>query len=284
MSNRQKKPEEQAENENKTLSEGQSEQPEILPQKAGVSKSNIETMEVQKHPHHVMHQKKWKEYLLEFFMLFLAVFLGFIAENIREHLADQKKGKEYVSSFVEDLKKDTAQFSALINEYAYADSVTNEITACYDTVSHHPKSTDCLKTVLPYLTGFTDFIYTDRTIQQLKNAGGLRLIQDKAASDSIISYDALVRKELIHQDALEINQANSIRALQQEIDFISFHQLYSRGHASVSDPELLQTDRSSIDQLFNTLWIFKVNLRGQLHSVRNLKASAERLISYLQNK
>jgi len=38
MSNRQKIPEEQAEKENKTLSEGQSEQPEILPQKAGVSK------------------------------------------------------------------------------------------------------------------------------------------------------------------------------------------------------------------------------------------------------
>ena len=28
------------------------------------------TMEVQKHPHHVTHKKKWTEYLLEFFMLF----------------------------------------------------------------------------------------------------------------------------------------------------------------------------------------------------------------------
>jgi hypothetical protein len=42
-------------------------------------------MEVHKHPHHVAHKKKWSEYLLEFFMLFLAVFLGFIAENVREH-------------------------------------------------------------------------------------------------------------------------------------------------------------------------------------------------------
>src|SRR5690242_1494579 len=45
----------------------------------------IENMEVHKHPHHSMHKKKWSEYLLEFFMLFLAVFLGFVAENIREH-------------------------------------------------------------------------------------------------------------------------------------------------------------------------------------------------------
>ncbi len=33
-------------------------------------------MEVHKHPHHVTHKKKWGEYLLEFFMLFFAVFLG----------------------------------------------------------------------------------------------------------------------------------------------------------------------------------------------------------------
>src|SRR3954464_12621802 len=65
-----------------------------------------ENMEVHKHPHHVTHKKKWAEYVLEFFMLFLAVFLGFVAENIREHSAEQRRGKEYINSFVQDLKKD----------------------------------------------------------------------------------------------------------------------------------------------------------------------------------
>jgi hypothetical protein len=40
-------------------------------------------MEIHKHPHHVTQKKKWGEYLLEFLMIFLAVFLGFVAENIR---------------------------------------------------------------------------------------------------------------------------------------------------------------------------------------------------------
>ena len=35
-------------------------------------------MEVHKHPHHATHKKKWGEYFLEFLMLFLAVFLGFV--------------------------------------------------------------------------------------------------------------------------------------------------------------------------------------------------------------
>jgi hypothetical protein len=49
------------------------------------------------------------------------------------------------------------------------------------------------------LLGFPDFIYTDQTMQQLKNAGGLRLIRDKAAIDSIIAYDAAVRDILIEE-------------------------------------------------------------------------------------
>ena len=48
-------------------------------------KLQTEEMEVHKHPHHVAHKKKWGEYFLEFLMLFLAVFLGFMAENVREH-------------------------------------------------------------------------------------------------------------------------------------------------------------------------------------------------------
>lgn len=55
-------------------------------------------MEVHKHPHDVTHKKNWKAYLLEFFMLFLAVFLGFIAENEREHVVEKNRAKQYAKS------------------------------------------------------------------------------------------------------------------------------------------------------------------------------------------
>ena len=45
------------------------------------------------HPHHVTHKKKWSEYLLESFMLFLAVFLGFIAPKISEKIFQTIKKK-----------------------------------------------------------------------------------------------------------------------------------------------------------------------------------------------
>ena len=45
-----------------------------------------------------------------------------------------------------------------------------------------------------------DFIYSDKTIQQLKSAGNMRLIQNKVASDSIIVYDSNIRDFLIDID------------------------------------------------------------------------------------
>src|SRR3954468_17117375 len=66
-----------------------------------------ENMEVHKHPHHVTHKKKWGEYLLEFFMLFLAVFLGFIAENQREHIVEHQREKKFSSRLLSDLRQDS---------------------------------------------------------------------------------------------------------------------------------------------------------------------------------
>src|SRR6266567_1284297 len=67
------------------------------------SKPTTQNMEVHKHPHHVTHKKKWGEYLLEFLMIFFAVFLGFVAENIRETSVEWHQEKEYMHLMVEDL-------------------------------------------------------------------------------------------------------------------------------------------------------------------------------------
>ena len=41
--------------------------------------------------HHSHHPKKWKEYITEFLMLFLAVSLGFFAENLREQQIEKHR-------------------------------------------------------------------------------------------------------------------------------------------------------------------------------------------------
>src|ERR1700709_1141220 len=52
------------------------------------SKLPTETMEVHHHPQVEHKSKPWKEYLLEGFMIFVAVTMGFFAESLREHIND----------------------------------------------------------------------------------------------------------------------------------------------------------------------------------------------------
>ena len=47
-------------------------------------KPETEDMEVHHHAHHEHGKKNWKSYFWEFLMLFLAVSLGFYAENTRD--------------------------------------------------------------------------------------------------------------------------------------------------------------------------------------------------------
>ena len=51
-------------------------------------------MEVHHHPD-LHHQKKnYKEYFLEFLMIFLAVTLGFFAEGLRENISNHHREKQ----------------------------------------------------------------------------------------------------------------------------------------------------------------------------------------------
>lgn len=49
-------------------------------------------------------------------MLFLAVFLGFVAENEREHHVEKRKEKELIISFGNDLQKEINNLTQIINQ------------------------------------------------------------------------------------------------------------------------------------------------------------------------
>jgi hypothetical protein len=68
------------------------------------SNQETKTMEVHHHPDLHHKPKPWKEYFLEFILIFLAVTLGFFAENIREHISDKHKQKYLQLPYTKILK------------------------------------------------------------------------------------------------------------------------------------------------------------------------------------
>jgi len=146
-------------------------------------------MEVHKHPHHVTHKKKWSEYFLEFFMLFLAVFLGFLAENRREHIVEREREVQYLKSLIVDLQNDTVN---LHEGFPRKEGRIQAIDSVFLFFQINPGAKQIPGFVLRNIRRTLWDRHHRRnstTIDQLKNAGGLRLIQKRDVADSIAAYD-----------------------------------------------------------------------------------------------
>jgi hypothetical protein len=163
------------------------------PQQTTITPPQTEEMEVH-HPHlHHREKKKFKEYLFEFFMIFFAVTAGFFAENFRENITNNEHEEQYIHSMVEDLKDDTAQMHSVLAK----DSLTIKGIDSLLTLLEKPLNASTNNAIVKdayYLydmyTGYFPIVsFNDRTLTQLKSSGGMRLIRNQAASDSIIIYD-----------------------------------------------------------------------------------------------
>ena len=139
------------------------------------------------HPHHPTHKKKWTEYLLEFLMLFLAVFLGFIAENLREISVEKHRAKEYMHSLIEDLEADTANIQSTIS---LAEAMKKQTENLVELINNGLDKSEIAQLYrLNLITGkVVQVSFEDRTSSQLKNSGSLRMVKNSTIADSIRSY------------------------------------------------------------------------------------------------
>jgi hypothetical protein len=65
--------------------------------------------------HHSHKPKNWKEYITEFIMLFAAVTLGFLAENLREHQIMNHRVEQNKIAILKDLQTDSADIAAVMS-------------------------------------------------------------------------------------------------------------------------------------------------------------------------
>ncbi|MDQ6756173.1 MAG: hypothetical protein M3004_04475 [Bacteroidota bacterium] len=156
-------------------------------------KLQTEQMEVHKHPHHVTHKKKWGEYLLEFFMLFLAVFLGFLAENFRVNNVNREIEKHNIESLLRNLEEDKVNLERSIEvnkkRFSYLDSLM------YLKKSNVEDEIFKKKFIFYMLKlGYIDyFISNESTYEQMKSSGTLRLLSHRNVLDSILNYETHYR-------------------------------------------------------------------------------------------
>lgn len=147
-------------------------------------------MEVHHHSH--SPRRKWKHYFWEFLMLFLAVFCGFLAENQREHMIEHKREKQYMKGMINDLQQDKTNLRLSIEGSPRKALHLDSLMDLLENKTYKGNEKRFYRYARYYYLRH-HFRYNDGTVQQLKNAGGMRLVRNPKVVDSINQYDALVK-------------------------------------------------------------------------------------------
>jgi hypothetical protein len=246
--------------------------------------STEQNMEVHHHSHNPAephHKKNWKSYFWEFLMLFLAVFCGFLAEYQLEHKIERERGKQYIRSFYNDLKTDTAEFEKLIYRYENKINALTTRRECFDSFFENKgNSNACMAQLIKNCQGFPDFVNADQTLLQLKNAGGLRLLK-KADADSILEYDKQVRFFIKFETTGYQERQYRIREL---LYTIRNYKNIDLNNANPNIPILITNEPEKINQFFVMLNEYATASNTHLQTLKDLKISAAGLIDYFKNK
>ncbi len=136
--------------------------------------------------HHSHKPKQWKEYLTEFIMLFLAVSMGFIAENLREKHIEDERSEELMHAFISDVKENQKQLDSLIMN-------NKRLSYYYDSMVYDngfgKRQIDLIKLSDNLDFKMYRFINKKTIFEQMKSSGALRYIQDKEILKSMLRYE-----------------------------------------------------------------------------------------------
>lgn len=231
-------------------------------------------------------EKHFKHYLFEFLMLFLAVSAGFLVENQREHYVENKREKTFIISFVEDLKQDTTNINSNMQLRNWKIAVMDSLIK----VLNSPDPNQDGPSVYYWgrrVTRSTLFQSNDRTIKQLKNSGGLRLIRNQRASDTIMTYDRAIdyiNYLQINRETMELTEiypllaklfdGNVLETMIHGLDIIR----------PSGNPVLRTTDKNLILDLTYFLHQYKSTSTVMIARLQSLKQAATETIQFLQEE
>ena len=209
-------------------------------------------------------------------MLFLAVFCGFLAENIREHKVEDLRAKEFARALVQDLSNDTAALRIHKNNVKHYISICDTLLELDKTRLEGPNATKfSFYTRFMYWTA--PIIWNRATFEQIKNSGSLRYFKNNKLLEKLIRYDVLINDIEMEAYNRQVRGNLLLNQINQIIDPV-YHQKLSKYFIYTFDtlstttienlypvnPESLESKRSEVRELLNMIVVQQRNLRREI--------------------
>ena len=243
-------------------------------------------MEVHHHPE--VAKKNLKEYLLEGLMIFLAVMLGFVSENVREHLVDREREQEFMQLLSNDIKSDITRLEDMIDARNYKERHLDSLMMFLNSLSKNDHLNEIYYCAIQIPRGIsTRFTPNDGTIQQLKNSGGLRLIHHLNVADSIMKYDVSVR-DLLRTIEVESRYTDDYRKIATRVlnalVLDAMTDTLNWVHRPINNPPLLPYDAATLAEYNSAIFSIKSVNRAVRRSARQLLIQATNLEKVLKEE
>jgi hypothetical protein len=240
-------------------------------------------MEVHAHTHTA--RKKWTHYFWEFLMLFLAVFCGFLAEYQLEHKIEKDREIQYMKTLVEDLTADTTNYNTTLTFWKKTDSVI-AVNRPFARPPFAGENIIKAYELAATLLNSDEFLYNDRTIEQLRGSGSFRLIRNDSISGHLIRYDSYIRNTLRSQEKFSQDILRNLLHIQNEIFDSEIIESYFINKSTGNFEHLLKEISPSKNDLlfkyYNEVFLYKYIVHYIIISETRLKQQAIALIELIK--
>lgn len=226
------------------------------------------------HPHHPTHKKKWNEYFLEFIMLFAAVSLGFLAENIRERQIEDHRAEEFIELFKNEVANNNKQIdSVLVQDYPLLEG-NERLYYGLATIEPNMSLIKLADTLNLYLYRFSN---DKRIFDQMKNSGSLRYIRDQHLIDMITSYE-------IEADMAEFRAFDQETSQWKELWTFLNEQMPSSFMLRMLINKRLHSVNDQNPEVYKLYDANKISFEKKLENRKLSETTKEKLINYLAHR
>jgi len=231
------------------------------------------------HAHHHDHpqhkDKLWTHYALEFFMLFLAVSLGFFVENFREQTVESQREHEYAKTLYAELLDDSVVVANKVRIRLEKEKDMDYLSNYFrdSSLTSLPREFYPAYTTSTYLINTYAFEPKDGILSQLKSSGSLRYFKSVALQKLLGDLDVSINNIRTRNDQEYQFFANPIKPFMLEhYDFRWVNELRKK------DPNALILD------LINQYRMSNETLSGEILNLPTFKKdeAANMILFYKQ--
>ena len=204
-------------------------------------------------------------------------------------MIEHQREKKYMKSLLSDLMADTA---TLNKAYPRKEGRVKAIDSVFAFFLAHPDAQTISGKLFRTIrrTNYDlRFTRTNITFNQLKNAGGMRLVRNKQVADSISSYDLRCEQsELYFELYNTISQlgARQFEKLFKAADLLPFYIENTTGAivANIPDTINIRINTSGLNEQLNFMMQEKAYALQETNLFKGLQGSAERLMELIKKE